>query len=81
MARYTVVLQEEIDGGYSVTVPAVEGCRTQGESVEEALSMAVDAIEGNLAVRAEPGMDIPVEDRRIIVASVEVPVPVLAAAS
>ncbi len=80
MARFTVLLQEEIDGGYSVTVPALEGCQTQGESVEEALAMAVDAIEGNLAVRAERGIDVPIEDPRIIVASVDVPLPALALA-
>lgn len=80
MARFTVLLQEEVDGGYSVTVPALEGCQTQGESVEEALAMAVDAIEGNLAVRVERGMDVPIEDPRIIVASVDVPLPELALA-
>jgi len=80
MARFTVLLQEEVDGGYSVTVPALDGCQTQGESVEEALAMAADAIEGNLAVRVEHGMDMPVEDPRIIVASVDVPMPTLALA-
>lgn len=80
MARFTVLLQEEVDGGYSVTVPALEGCQTQGESVEEALAMAVDAIEGNLAVRVVRGMDVPIEDQRIIVASVDVPLPELALA-
>ncbi len=81
MARFTVLLQEETEGGYSVSVPALEGCQTQGETVEEALAMAIDAIEGNLAVRVERGMEVPGEDPRIIVASVEVPVPALAAAS
>lgn len=78
MARFTVLLQEEVGGGYSVTVPALEGCQTQGESVEEALAMAADAIEGNLAVRVERGMEMPIEDPRIIVASVDVPMPTLA---
>ena len=80
MARFTVLLQEEADGGYSVTVPALDGCQTQGESVEGALAMAVDAIEGNLTVRVERGIDVPVEDPRIIVASVDVPLPPLALA-
>ena len=81
MARFTVLLQEETEGGYSVSVPALEGCQTQGETVEEALAMAIDAIEGNLAVRVERGMEVPGEDPRIIVASVEAPAPALAAAS
>ncbi len=78
MARFTVLLQAETDGGYSVTVPALEGCQTQGDSVEDALAMAVDAIEGNLAVRLERGIDVPVENPPIIVASVDVSLPAVA---
>jgi predicted RNase H-like HicB family nuclease len=43
--RYTVVLTPEIeDGGYSVSVPALPGCYSQGETVEEALAQIRDAI-------------------------------------
>ncbi|MGI8477852.1 MAG: type II toxin-antitoxin system HicB family antitoxin [Thermomicrobiales bacterium] len=73
--QYTVLLQPEEEGGYSVTVPALDGCQTQGETVEEAMEMARDAIAGNLAVRAKHGWDIPKEHPRIIVATVEVAVP------
>jgi antitoxin HicB len=74
MARYTVLLYPEPeDGGYSVLVPLL-GTATQGETVEEALAMARDAIEGVLAVMRERGEDIPEEDLPPIVASVEVPV-------
>ena len=79
-ARFTILLQEEVDGGYSVTVPALDGCQTQGDSIDEALAMAVDAIEGNLAVRMERGMDIPHEDPRIIVATVDINLPTLTVA-
>jgi predicted RNase H-like HicB family nuclease len=41
---YTVVLVREGDGGYSVSVPALEGCHTQGDSLPEALDMAKEAI-------------------------------------
>ena len=45
MARtYTVVLLKEREGGYSVSVPALKGCHTQGEDLPEALWMAEDAI-------------------------------------
>ena len=40
---YTVVLIPE-DDGYVVHVPALPGCATQGESVEDALAIAEDAI-------------------------------------
>ena len=43
--RYTIILHPEPEaGGYSVTVPALPGCVTQGETLEEAITMAKDAI-------------------------------------
>jgi predicted RNase H-like HicB family nuclease len=46
MRRYVVVLTPEMDGsGYTVVVPALPGCITEGDTVEEALAMARDAIE------------------------------------
>jgi predicted RNase H-like HicB family nuclease len=45
MPRYTVVLTPEIEeGGYSVSVPALPGCVSQGETVEEAIANIRDAI-------------------------------------
>jgi predicted RNase H-like HicB family nuclease len=45
--RYTVVLDPDPDdGGYTVTVPALPGCVTEGDTREEALSNAAEAIEG-----------------------------------
>ena len=44
---YTVVLEPDREaGGYVVHVPALPGCHTQGESREEAIAMARDAIGG-----------------------------------
>jgi antitoxin HicB len=45
MLKYTVILIPEEEGGYSVEVPALPGCYTQGETKEEAISMAKEAIE------------------------------------
>lgn len=45
MRRYTVVLTPEPDGSaYNVTVPALPGCFTWGNTVEEALEQAREAI-------------------------------------
>ena len=42
---YTIILHPDPDeGGYTVTVPALPGCVTQGETLEEAIAMAKDAI-------------------------------------
>ena len=45
MLKYTVILVPEEEGGYSVEVPALPGCYTQGETREEAIAMAKEAIE------------------------------------
>jgi predicted RNase H-like HicB family nuclease len=43
--RYTVVLEQEQDGGYVVSVPALPGCVSQGDTREEALANIREAID------------------------------------
>ncbi len=43
--EYTAVFQEEKEGGYSVWVPSLPGCASQGETFEEALDNIKEAIE------------------------------------
>ena len=42
---FKVVLQREKAGGYSVYVPELPGCISQGETKEEALANIAEAIE------------------------------------
>ncbi len=42
--KFNVVLEEAEEGGYNATVPALEGCFTQGETVDETLENAKEAI-------------------------------------
>ena len=58
---YTVVLSpgEPDEGGFCVTVPALPEIATQGETVEEALEMARDAIALSLVYRRDKGLPIP----------------------
>ena len=46
MAKYAypAIFTKEPEGGYSVNFPDLEGCYTQGETVEEALEMAEDVL-------------------------------------
>ncbi len=55
-------MPESEEGGYSVIVPALPGCVTQGETIEEAMEMAKDAIAGWIAVAEEHGEPVPEED-------------------
>ncbi len=51
---YQVILHPDTeDGGFWVECPALPGCSSQGDTVEEALAMIKDAIKGHLEVEAE----------------------------
>ena len=42
---YKVLLRKEPEGGFTASVPALPGCITYGENIDEAMSMAKEAIE------------------------------------
>jgi predicted RNase H-like HicB family nuclease len=42
--NYNVIFQKEEEGGYSVWVPALPGCASQGETFEEAVNNIKEAI-------------------------------------
>ncbi|KAF0134410.1 MAG: hypothetical protein FD145_635 [Candidatus Saganbacteria bacterium] len=48
MVEFKVILEKEKDGGYSVHCPAIKGCHSQGDSIEEAVKNIKEAIEGCL---------------------------------
>ena len=49
--KFKVVITEDIeDGGYNVSCPALSGCHSQGDTIEEALENIKDAIDGCMAV-------------------------------
>jgi predicted RNase H-like HicB family nuclease len=61
MMRYSVVVIRGEDHGYYVTVPLLPGCFSQGETVEEALEHAREAIAGHVAALRDLDEDIPLE--------------------
>ena len=63
MIGYTVVLETERDGGFVVSVPALPGCFTQGDSRAEALKNAREAIAAYVEELRARGEDVPVEVR------------------
>jgi len=42
--KFNVILEEAKEGGFVVTVPALDGCITEGDTLEDALSNAKEAI-------------------------------------
>jgi predicted RNase H-like HicB family nuclease len=73
MRRYSIVLIPDHEaGGFTVQVPALPGCFTEGDTVEECLVNARDVIGlfiEELTARGEP---IPREDDPLQLATVEV---------
>jgi predicted RNase H-like HicB family nuclease len=59
--RYTVVLEQESDGGFVITVPALPGCVSQGDTRAEALANIHEAIEVYIADCREVGDPVPTE--------------------
>jgi predicted RNase H-like HicB family nuclease len=59
--RYTVILERESDGGFVVSVPALPGCVSQGDTRDEALSNIREAIELYIEDCRDAGDPVPVE--------------------
>jgi predicted RNase H-like HicB family nuclease len=57
--KIKVVVHEAEEGGYWAEVPAIPGCATQGDTMDELLQNLREAIEGCLSVDvAEPRADV-----------------------
>lgn len=59
--EHTVVIHPSEEGGFWTEVPALPGCGSQGETIEEAGRMTKGAIEGFPAYLREKGQEIPQE--------------------
>ncbi|MCK9299478.1 MAG: type II toxin-antitoxin system HicB family antitoxin [Methanoculleus sp.] len=57
----TVLMEQNEDGGYTVTVPSLPGCISEGANWEEALAEIEEAISGYIEVARKLGKPIPVE--------------------
>jgi predicted RNase H-like HicB family nuclease len=55
VTSYAVVIHEEPEGGFWAEVPALAGCYSQGESIEELMDNVREAIGGVLQVVRERG--------------------------
>ena len=61
--KFIVVLEPAEEGGFNVSVPALDGCLTQGDTEEKALSNAREAVHCYLEglekvneIKAKPGL-------------------------
>ena len=65
MFTYKLHLHQEPEGGFTVTVPVLPGCVTYGEDLDEAISMAREAIELYIEELQERGEVIPDDSRTL----------------
>ena len=71
--RYTVILEPAKEGqGYTVRVPALPGCVTEGSTREEALANAREAIIGFLEALEKAGEPVPAVKEPVDLATVEI---------
>ena len=59
--HYTVKIHPAAEGGYWAEVPALPGCFTQGDSLEEVTGNVREAMECHLSSLVREGLPFPVE--------------------
>jgi len=59
--NYRILLRKEPEGGFTVTVPLLQGCVSFGETLDEAIKNAGEAIELYIETLRQYGEKIPDE--------------------
>ena len=73
--RYTIILDEDSEeGGYTVTIPALPGCITQGDTVEQCIERAREAISGYIENLRIEGEQVPEEHECLQIIAIDVEV-------
>ena len=67
---YTALIESEVDGQYSIHLPALGGVHSCGSSRQEALERVVEAAELWIEVERHHGRDVPANDPLVILAEV-----------
>ncbi len=69
--KLTVILLPEANGSYSVVCPALPGCASQGDSLDEAIANIREAIDQSIEVRSQDSLPEPIESPEIIAREIE----------
>ncbi len=59
--RFTIVIEQDEDGVYIASCPALQGCYSQGATYDEAVENLKDAIHLHIEARRELGEAVPIE--------------------
>ena len=69
--KFKIVVEQDEDGVYIVSIPSLKGCYSQGDTINEAVENVKDAIRLHIEARETLGESIPVE---VLVDEVEISV-------
>ena len=64
--EYTILVYKAEEGGFWAEVPALPGCYSQGETIEETMENVKEAIEGHLLALKEEREEVPIEEEFVI---------------
>jgi predicted RNase H-like HicB family nuclease len=67
--KYRIIIEQDEDGVYIASCPALKGCYSQGDTIEEAIENIKDAIKLHIEARKIVGEPIPIE---VLIEEVEV---------
>ena len=74
MEKYTAVFEPDKNGGFTVTIPSLPGCVSEGDTFEEAARNIEEAAELYVEVMHAQKIEVPEEESGIFVAPVFVKV-------
>lgn len=63
--NYRTILRKEPEGGYTVIVPSLPGCVTYGNTIDEAVKMAKEAIKLYIESLKKANEDIPSDENTL----------------
>lgn len=64
--EYTTLIHQAEEGGFWAEVPALPGCFSQGETVDETLRNIKEAVQAHLMALREDKEEIPIEGNLVI---------------
>ena len=74
IAKFTAIFDPAEEGGYTVTVPSLPGCITEGDTFEEAVEMVKDAISVYIEDMKAHNEPIPYDNDDIVIKTINVPI-------
>jgi antitoxin HicB len=75
--KYDVIFEEQEVGGYTVIVPSLPGCISEGDTLDEAKENIEEAITAYLESMIKNGEKLPQKDTNIFIGQISINNPVL----